>query len=113
MATANRKVCVRDVSWHTQVRQLSILRVTRQIHLTRQQPVLMSAGWLGSGWGANESSVIARHEWKGLSKMQYNLVDYTAKQAAERNERHNRRAGLRANGARMPGYYMEEEDDWF
>ena len=97
MKYPHRKVCVRDVSWHTQVRLPRLISPVETHHIV-QQPVLMSAGWLGSGWGVNESSVIARHEWKGLSKMQYNLADHTAKQAAERSERderHRRRAGLR------------------
>ncbi|THH00690.1 hypothetical protein EW026_g1895 [Hermanssonia centrifuga] len=84
----HRKVCVRDVSWHS------------------QQPILMSAGWLGSGWGANESSVIARHEWKGLSKMQYSLQDYVERQTSERAERAQRRGVLRS----MPGSYQVDTD---
>ena len=70
----------------------------------------MSAGWLGTGWGVNESSVIARHEWKGLSKMQYNLEDWSTKATAEtseRAERYRRRAALRA----MPGSFEDDDDD--
>lgn len=67
----------------------------------------MSAGWLGGGWGSNESSVIARHEWKGLSKMQYSLQDYVEQQQSERTERAQRRAVLRA----MPGSYSLDLDD--
>ncbi len=66
----------------------------------------MSAGWLGSGWGANESSVIARHEWKGLSKMQYSLQDYVERQTSERAERAQRRGVLRS----MPGSYQVDTD---
>ncbi|EKM61354.1 uncharacterized protein PHACADRAFT_247904 [Phanerochaete carnosa HHB-10118-sp] len=86
---AHRRVCVRDVSWHS------------------QQPILMSAGWLGGGWGTNESSVIARHEWKGLSKMHYSLEDYVEKQKSERTERTQRRSAARA----MPGSFRIETDD--
>ena len=43
--TASRhKICVRDVSWHC------------------EQPVLMSAGWIGTRWSQREGSLIARHE---------------------------------------------------
>lgn len=52
-----------------------------------QQPILMSAGWLGTSRGLAESSVIARHEWKGLSKMSYNLQDYVQKERLEAAER--------------------------
>ncbi|KAJ3557114.1 hypothetical protein NM688_g1646 [Phlebia brevispora] len=92
----HRKVCVRDVSWHS------------------QQPVLMSAGWLGSGWGVNESSVIARHEWKGLSKMNYSLEDYVEKQqveAVDRSERSLRSSAFRTVFSRMPGSYIMDDDE--
>lgn len=46
----------------------------------------MSAGWLGTSWGS-EASVIARHEWKGLSKMSYDLEDYVQKERLEAAER--------------------------
>ncbi|KAL4241704.1 DDB1- and CUL4-associated factor [Abortiporus biennis] len=88
-----RRICVRDVSWHS------------------QQPILMSAGWLGSGWGMREASIVARHEWKGLAKMNYSLEDYVAKQAAlnsQRAERASRRAALRGM---MPGSFSLDDDD--
>ena len=66
----------------------------------------MSAGWLGGGWGSNESSVIARHEWKGLSKMGYALEDYVERQNAERTERAARRMATRA----MPGSFVVDDD---
>ncbi|KAI0686011.1 WD40-repeat-containing domain protein [Cytidiella melzeri] len=81
----HRKVCVRDVSWHS------------------QQPILMSAGWLGTSWGLPESSVIARHEWKGLSKMGYNLVDHAEKESLEAAERV--RGVSRGQRSLMPGSY--------
>ncbi|KAI0094186.1 WD40-repeat-containing domain protein [Irpex rosettiformis] len=86
----SHRVCVRDVSWHS------------------QQPILMSAGWLGSSWGDSESSVIARHEWKGLSKLNYNLADYTVRQQSENAERRNRLAF-------MPGTYLSDilDDDLY
>ncbi|KAI6047837.1 WD40-repeat-containing domain protein [Pisolithus marmoratus] len=55
-------VCVRDVSWSS------------------TEPVMMSVGWEGSPTGG---SIVARHEWKGLSKMSYSLEDWTEKQRAE------------------------------
>ncbi|GJE85863.1 WD40 repeat-like protein [Phanerochaete sordida] len=87
-----RKVCVRDVSWHS------------------QQPIMMSAGWLGGGWGTNESSVIARHEWKGLSKMRYSLEDYVDQQNLERPERAARTQRRGATRA-MPGTFRTETDE--
>ncbi|GBE77655.1 WD40 repeat-like protein [Sparassis crispa] len=88
---AHRRICVRDVSWHS------------------EQPILMSAGWLGSGWGTREGSIIARHEWKGLSKSRGALEDYVEKQNLERTERTQRRAAKRG----MPGSFSittDEED---
>ena len=70
----------------------------------------MSAGWLGNGWGAREQSIVARHEWKGLSKMQYRLADYVEKQKLERDERALRRSLLRG-GANMPGAFGGDSDD--
>lgn len=61
----------------------------------------MSAGWLGTGWSSREGSVIARHEWKGLSKMNYNLSDHVKKQKLERDERAKRRSFLSS----MPGSF--------
>ncbi|OCH96414.1 WD40 repeat-like protein [Obba rivulosa] len=80
-----RKVCVRDVSWHS------------------EQPILMSAGWLGIRWGSREGSMIARHEWKGLSKSRGAIEDWVEKQRIERNERVRRRG--------MPGTFEVASDD--
>ena len=87
-----------------------------------QQPVLMSAGWLGSSWGLSEASVIARHEWKGLSKMSYNLEDHVLKERLEAVEReqtarqvqrlaqaHQRRAQGRM--MMIPGSFLAEMTD--
>lgn len=70
----------------------------------------MSVGWLGNGWGARESSIVARHEWKGLSKMRYALDDYVEKQKLERDERAMRRSLLR-DGNTMPGAFGTDSDD--
>ncbi|KAF8560152.1 WD40 repeat-like protein [Imleria badia] len=59
-------VCVRDVSWSS------------------REPALMSVGWESSLVGG---SIVARHEWKGLSKMAYSLEDFTEKQRTERAQR--------------------------
>ena len=67
----------------------------------------MSAGWLGSSWGESEASVIARHEWKGLSKMNYNLADYSERQRLQGAERQRQRLGA-GSGNRvmaMPGSF--------
>ncbi|KIJ65056.1 hypothetical protein HYDPIDRAFT_88817 [Hydnomerulius pinastri MD-312] len=80
-------VCVRDVSWSS------------------TEPVLMSVGWESSRIGG---SVVARHEWKGLSKMGNSLEDLAEKQHSERSERAARRAkGYR----RIPGAFDEEDED--
>ncbi|KAF8846158.1 WD40 repeat-like protein [Paxillus ammoniavirescens] len=81
-------VCVRDVSWSS------------------KEPVLMSVGWESARVGG---SVVARHEWKGLSKMAYSLEDFTEKRRTERAQRTARRA---PGYLRVPGGFGEE-DEWF
>ncbi|KAI0931267.1 hypothetical protein AcW1_001283 [Taiwanofungus camphoratus] len=84
------RICVRDVSWHS------------------EQPVLMSAGWLGGRWSSREGSVIARHEWKGLSKRASCAVeDWAEKQKLERAERAQRRA----QRPEMPGAFSMVSDE--
>ena len=72
----------------------------------------MSAGWLGTSWGLAESSVVARHEWKGLSKMSYNLEDYDLKARLEAEEMAHRPRVLprreRATMMAMPGSFVTE-----
>ncbi|KAJ7664937.1 WD40-repeat-containing domain protein [Mycena rosella] len=84
-------VCVRDVSWHS------------------QEPVLMSAGW-ESGRGGSR---VARHEWKGLSKMGGSLEDWVEKDAQERTRRSARLQHLSARGRRgtMPGAFGSDGSD--
>lgn len=70
-----------------------------------QEPVLMSVGWESSRVGG---STVARHEWKGLSKMAYSLEDFTEKQHIERGEQATRRvAGYR----RVPGAFEEDDEE--
>jgi len=76
-------VCVRDVSWHS------------------QEPIIMSVGW-----GIRGGSSVARHEWKGLSKMSNKLEDFVQKQRDERGERASRWAARRF----IPGTYGSVED---
>ncbi|KAH9898279.1 WD40 repeat-like protein [Cubamyces lactineus] len=83
------KPCVRDVSWHS------------------QQPILMSTGWLGRRWGLSEGSVIARHEFKGLSKLGGSLEDWVERNKAERSDRVHRGATSHLG---MPGAFDIEED---
>ncbi|KAI1788787.1 WD40 repeat-like protein [Ganoderma leucocontextum] len=87
---ARVRPCVRDVSWHS------------------QQPILMSTGWLGRHWGMSEGSVVARHEWKGLSKLRNNLEDHAEKQKLERAERGQRRSKRRDA---MPGTFVADASD--
>jgi len=82
--------CVRDVSWHS------------------QEPVMLSAGWDNVRGG----SVVARHEWKGLSKMPGALEDWVEKKRLENAEgaserRHHMRLRSRQ---RVPGAFDDEDD---
>lgn len=65
----------------------------------------MSVGWESSRVGG---SIVARHEWKGLSKMAYSLEDFTEKQRTERAQRIVKRA---AGYRRVPGAFQEEDSD--
>ena len=64
--------CVRDVSWHS------------------REPVMMSAAWGNHGTGS-----VARHEWKGLTKMNGRLEDWEERRVAEAVEK---RSGPRERG---------------
>lgn len=72
----------------------------------------MSAGWENGRGG----SVVARHEWKGLSKMSWNLEDWAEKHAQEQTEsratrgavRRSRR--LRERAEHIPGAFQSEEE---
>ncbi|KAE9409145.1 WD40 repeat-like protein [Gymnopus androsaceus JB14] len=87
--------CVRDVSWHS------------------QQPVLISAAWESMRTG----STLARHEWKGLSKMSNSLQDWNEKRRQEQAEgggSSGRRRSERQQTLRrllMPGTYFVGDDD--
>ncbi|KAI0825009.1 WD40 repeat-like protein [Trametes gibbosa] len=83
--------CVRDVSWHS------------------QQPILMSTGWLGRRWGSSEGSVIARHEFKGMSKLKGGLEDWVQQSKAEGAERSKRAQRHTRTG--MPGAFAIEEGE--
>ncbi|KAG2120636.1 WD40-repeat-containing domain protein [Suillus discolor] len=85
--SARSTVCVRDVSWNS------------------NEPMMMSAGW--DGGRSPPKSVVARHEWRGLSKMSYGLEDWIEKQNIERNERATRTRQT----LRVPGAFDVEEDD--
>lgn len=80
-------VCVRDVSWNG------------------NEPMMMSAGW--DGGHSLSKSVVARHEWRGLSKMSYGLEDWMEKQNIERGERATRTRRT----LRVPGAFDSEEND--
>jgi len=79
----SKAVCVRDVSWHS------------------KEPVLMSVGWSNG----HESSVVARHEWKGLLKMPGALEDLVEKRRLESQEQNARLP------RRMPGQ-LESDDEF-
>ena len=65
--------------------------------------MMMSAAWEGARGG----SIVARHEWKGLSKMPGALEDWVEKKKLERLE-------LKGGGAdaftRIEGAFDSEED---
>lgn len=65
----------------------------------------MSVGWESSRVGG---SIVARHEWKGLSKMAYSLEDFTEKQRTECSQRAARRV---VGYQRVPGAFEEEDDE--
>ncbi|KAF7307467.1 WD-REPEATS-REGION domain-containing protein [Mycena indigotica] len=90
-AAMDFEACVRDVSWHS------------------QEPVLMSAAWEGGRGGSR----VARHEWKGLSKMGGKLEDWVERERtglAEANASGSRRS-TRLAQRRMPGTFTESEGD--
>jgi len=61
----------------------------------------MSVGWESRRGG----STVARHEWKGLSKMSGKLEDFVEKQRVERESRQSARRG------QIPGAFEPEESD--
>lgn len=86
--------CVRDVSWHS------------------QEPVMMSAAWSSY----NEGTSIARHEWKGLSKMHWKLEDWVqkAQQEAFESSRPGSRTQSQTTESReqhFPGSFNVSDDD--
>lgn len=91
--------CVRDVSWHS------------------QEPVIMSAAWTARPGG----TIIARHEWKGLSKMHWKLEDWVEKERQEASESPIGRPtpnqlSARRRSQHVPGSYIvsddEDDSDW-
>lgn len=84
--------CVRDVAWHS------------------REPVILSAAWHAQG-----SSTVARHEWKGLSKMGGRLEDWVGKRDAEaqeaRRSQASERTPLRRSVTIIPGAYFNSDSD--
>ncbi|EJC98714.1 WD40 repeat-like protein [Fomitiporia mediterranea MF3/22] len=86
--------CVRDVTWHS------------------REPVMLSAAW-----GSHGTSSVARHEWKGLTKMNHNLEDWVEKMSSEGRERHRNGVPLRRSqrfarmSGRLPGSLYDDDDD--
>lgn len=74
---------------------------------------MMSAGW-DSGDGG---SILARHEWKGLSKMNGSLEDWVERDETERHATENVRRSSRLATRRrrdfnlIPGTYLDEDED--
>jgi WD repeat-containing protein 23 len=73
----------------------------------------MSAGW-ESGRGGSR---LARHEWKGLSKMGGSLEDWVERRAQEGSTPTTRRStrlqqlSTRGRRTTMPGTFEEEDSD--
>jgi WD repeat-containing protein 23 len=73
----------------------------------------MSAGWESARGG----TVIARHEYKGLSKMPGALEDWVEKQRQESNDTTNVRRSARLQAGRghsqyhVPGHFASEDVD--
>ena len=67
----------------------------------------MSAGWQ-SGRGG---SIVARHEWKGLSKMHGHLEDWVEKCRNEQEESSTRRQSSRVRRAHLPGAFDDDEEE--
>lgn len=67
---------------------------------------MMSAGW-------DTGSVVARHEWKGLSKMHGGLEDWVERRKQEIAEPSIRRSARQelARQRAMPGAFGSDEDD--
>jgi DDB1- and CUL4-associated factor 11 len=109
--------CVRDVSWHSQVRIYVVVVLFSFFYVIfiYQEPVLMSAGWENGRGG----SVVARHEWKGLSKMPGALEDWVEKNTNEQRETESRArkspvrrsVRLRNRALHIPGAFQSEAED--
>jgi hypothetical protein len=79
-----------------------------------QEPVMMSAAGEWDSWDSIRGSIVARHEWKGLSKLAGKLEDWVERDQSERSERPGRvrRYGIQTEGGQpsrwhVPGEYFE------
>jgi WD repeat-containing protein 23 len=84
--------CVRDVSWHS------------------QEPVIMSAGWESRSGG----TVIARHEYMGLSKTSGALEDWVERrnlEASHTSARQSNRLFQRREQRHVPGAYEPDDEE--
>ncbi|KAG5639568.1 hypothetical protein H0H81_012239 [Sphagnurus paluster] len=112
-ALKNRRggTCVRDVSWHSQVRDIFLPLRSCINRLCAQEPVLMSAAWEYSDGG----SVVARHEWKGLSKLGGSVEAWVEKKQQEEQDTSRVRRSSRFNDRRftqrIPGAFEDEDED--
>lgn len=81
--------------------------------LKLQEPVIMSAGWESNRGG----TVIARHEYKGLSKRPYALEDWVAKETQEQNDtskfnaRRSPRLQRQTRRYHVPGRFATDSED--
>lgn len=75
---------------------------------------------VSAAWGAHGTSSVARHEWKGLTKMNGRLEDWEEKRIAEAKERSpvrqrvSERTPLRRSvglSTALPGSYNSDDDD--
>jgi len=79
---------------------LSVVLRLLENHTLSQEPMIMSAGWESARGG----SVVARHEWKGLSKIPGALEDWLEKNKQER-QGHGR-----TSSQRVPGAFGSDDD---
>ena len=70
----------------------------------KQEPVILSAGWESGTMGSRSS--VARHEWKGLTKMAPGrLEDYLERQRLQSGE------VPQSQRMRIPGSFDEQDEE--
>lgn len=63
-----------------------------------------------AGWNIGKGSILARHEWKNLSKLGHSLEDWVAKDKSEKMESRSK-----TGTSSMPGTWddnLDDEEEW-